>query len=269
MFTKILLVFLFLFSNTICARETVLEVIPLHNRPSSELHPLITPLLEDSDRLIENGNSLIIKTTAERLPIIQALIKKLDTALTNLSITVIQSKTKTARELNASASITVDLPVNQPKKTSGYLRGRIGNTQELNDTENRQVLRTMEGKPAYIKAGKMHPLQNISIYDTGYGYPSVSTDTQLIEASTGFAVVPRLSGQQVILEVSPWSDNMKQSGIIETQSAQTSIRTNLGEWVEIGSINEVEYNKQQGFLKHRRSTIQNATRIIIKVDRID
>ncbi len=268
-YKTILLILPFLFSSTVSASEKVLEVISLHNRPASELLPLIKPLLEDADRVIDNGNRLIVKTTTERLPAIQSLVKKLDTALVNLSITVIQSKIKTAKDLNASANISVNFPVNQPEKVRGYLHGHMGNTQELNDSENRQVLRTLEGQTAYIKSGKIYPLQSISIYDSGYGYPFISTDTQFIEANTGFAVIPRLSGEQVILEISPWSDNINQSGIIETQSAHTSIRTHLGEWVEIGSINDNEHQQQQGFLQHSYSTDQNHTKILIKVDRIN
>ncbi len=269
MLNEKLLILLFLFSSTVSSSETVLKVIHLHNRPASELRPLIAPLLEDTERIIDSENKLIVKTSTERLPTIQSLIKKLDIPLASLTITVIQSKFKTAKELNAAAAISAEFPANQSEKNSSYLHGHTGNTWELNDNENRQVLRTLEGQSAYIKSGKIYPLQNISIYDSGFGYPFISTDTQFIEANSGFAVTPKLSGQQVILEIAPWSDNINQNGIIDTQGAHTSIRTKLGEWVEIASINDSEHQQQQGFLHHSYSTGKNITRILIKVDRIN
>ncbi len=55
-----------------------------------------------------------------------------------------------------------------------------------------------------------------------------------IEATTGFEVTPRLVGQQVELDVAPWSDRFNNQGQIETQGANTTIRVNLGEWVDLG-----------------------------------
>ncbi|NOQ37103.1 MAG: hypothetical protein GQ569_14625 [Methylococcaceae bacterium] len=234
MLNKITFLLLFLFSLSCYAANTVMEIIPLHNRPASEIHPIIAPLLDSSDSIIPNGFNLIIKTTPTKLREIKALIKQLDSALNNLSITVIQSKDISAAQLNAGIDVDINIPLNKPSDTQGQINARFRQKKSQRSRHNEQVLRTLEGTLAYIKTGSNHPVQSTRIYNSGYGQHTVTRQTQFIEATTGFAVLPRLNGDQVMLEISPWSDNMRHSGRIETQGARTTIRTRLGTWVEIG-----------------------------------
>lgn len=245
----------------------VLEIIPLFNRPASELHPIISPLLDESEQIIANGSNLIVKATPYRLKQLKKLIKKLDTRLNNLSITVIQSRTKTAHELNSSANFSFNSRSFYNPNPKGYIHGRFAQTEGLKNTDSTQVIKTLEGRSAYIKTGKTHPIQNIDIYDSGYGYPAISTHTEFIETTTGFLVTPHLTGNQVTLDITPWSENMGNSGIIETQRANTSIRVHLGEWVEIGSISENNQRSRNKTVYHSYSTIINNMRILIKVEK--
>ena len=235
---KILFLFFTLFSTTCVANNAVMEIIPLQNRPASELQALISPLLERSERIIANGTNLILKATPARQKELSNLINRLDSRLNNLLITVIQSRTKTAQQLNNSARINVEIPLNKLSNLSGSFRGHFGRTEGLKNSESTQQIRTLEGKAALIKTGKTHPITNINIYGSGYGHPNISTNTQFIEATTGLMVIPRLTGNRVIMQITPWSNKMNNHGTIDTQGAHTSIQVNLGEWVEIGGISE-------------------------------
>jgi hypothetical protein len=249
-------------SGVAYADSTVMEVIPLYNRPASEVQPLLLPLLEDGDKVIANGSSLIVKTTPARLESIQNLIKKLDARLNNLVISVLQSTNKTAAELNAEAGIAVS--------PSGIaMHGMVGDTRDLRSNHATQILRTLEGQAAHISTGQVRPVQNYSVYSSPYGYPSVNSNTQMVEASTGFAVTPRLAGQQVILDIEPWSERFQRGGQIETQGARTSIRANLGEWVEIGGVDNTQQAESSGFGGFNQSINKNTLRILIKVDKAD
>jgi hypothetical protein len=262
-------IFISLLSNLSFAAETILEVIPLFNRPASEIQPLLSPLLESTDQVIADGSNLIVRTTHERLAEIKIIISKLDARQNNLIITVIQSRQTTAEELNAAARVRLNIPVDDVSKSGGRINGHVYQTQDQHANENTQTIRTMEGNPAYIKTGSTYPTQNVQIYNSGYGYPAVSTSTEFIEATTGFAVTPRLAGQQVILDVSPWSDKMNKRGQIQTQDAQSTIRMNLGEWVELGGIGENSNSSTTGNLSTIRQTSRNQLHILVKVDQVD
>ncbi len=82
------------------------------------------------------------------------------------------------------------------------------------------------------------PIQNIQIYSSGYDYPTFSRSTEFIDATSSFAVTPRLVGQQVLLDVSPWTDRASARDQFDTQKVPSSFRINLGEWVELGGIHE-------------------------------
>lgn len=276
------LIFIILLNNTSFAVETIIEVIPLFNRPASEILPLLSPLLEETDRVIADGASLLVKTAPERLGNIIMLIDKLDTPLNNLTITVIQSRHTTAEELNAAARVKLNLQRNNRLKSSGRISGHYYQTEDQNSNESTQTIRTLEGNTAHITVGKTYPIQNVEIYNSGYGYgygfgyPAVSTSTEFIDTSTGFAVTPRLTEQhpisgeqQVILDVSPWSDNVNVQGQIESQSAQSTIKINLGQWVELGGIDENSHSSANGNLAIIRQTNQNRVHILVKVDKAE
>ncbi len=216
------------------AADTIIEVIPLNYRPASELIPLLTPLLGNSTQLIDNGANLLVRTTPDRLAEINALVKQLDMRQSNLLITVIQN----ADELNAA-------------QLNDHGIGHVYQTQHAE--QNTQSIRTLEGVPAHIKVGRLYPRQNFS----AYGYP---TTTDYSEVTTGFEITPKLVGQQVILSVGPWSDKMNGQGQIETQNAQSTVRINLGEWVDIGGIGE-------NSSVITRQTSKSQMRILIKVER--
>ena len=262
------LIFIILLNNISFAAETIIEIIPINNRPASEIQPLINPMLENTDRVIADGYNLIVKTTPDRLNAIKNFINTLDTRLHNLIITVIQSRQTSAEQLNAAARVNLNAPIDDLSKSSG-ITGYSGQSQNQNTNENIQTIRTLEGNTAYIKAGNIYPIQNVQIYNSGYGYPAVSTSTQLIDATTGFAVTPRLAGQQAILDVSPWSDKANAQGQLEIQSAQSTLKFNLGEWVELGGIDESSQNSAIGNLANNRQTSEKSLPILVKVDKAD
>ena len=274
------LIFITLLNNISFAAETIIEVITLYNRSASEIQPLISPMLEDTDRVMADGSNLIVKTTPERLNEIKKFINNLDTRLNNLIITVIQSRHTTAEELNAAARVNLNIPIDDLSKSSGRITGHYDRAKIQNANESTQTIRTLEGNSAYITVGKTYPIQNVQIYNSGYGYgygyPAVSTSTEFIDATTGFAVTPRLTEQhpisgeqQVILDVSPWSDNVNVQGQIESQNVQSTIKINLGQWVELGGIDEESHSSANGNLATIRQTNQNRAHILVKVDKAE
>lgn len=263
----LLLIVMALSSLMPVAAETTLEVIPIYNRPASEIQPLLSPLLEYTDWIGADGSNLLVRTTPERLAQIKALIDQLDIPQHNLLITVIQSNHTTADRLNAATRIQLNSPVNKPSKSGIRLDSRYYQTQDNNANESTQTIRTLEGNTAYIKTGNSYPVQNIQLYPGAYGYPGVSSRTEFIAATTGFAVTPRLAGQEVILEIAPWSDNMNARGQIETQGAQTKVKVKLGEWIELGTAGEYVQDNTSTRSAHRWQTGENSLHILVKVDK--
>ena len=261
----------------IALAEPVVEVISVYNRPASEIQPLLSPVLENTDHIVANGDSLIVKTTPDRLQTIASLIRRLDNPVTNLLITVIQSRDVSAEQLNAGIGFEFNARSPYPadprqnmygnrNQYQGRAYGQASQINSTNNNRNTQTIRTLEGATAHIKVGNVVPITNYQIYPGGYGYPGVTQSTQLVEATTGFAVTPRLAGQQVMMDVSPWSDRFNGQGQIQTHSAQTSIRVNLGEWVDLGGVDESGQSSSNGMFSYNRQSSLNNLHILVKVD---
>lgn len=262
---RIFYLMLFLCVHIANASESVVEVIQVNNRPAEELKPLLEPLLEPSDQIVANGPSLIVKTQPERLQTIINLIRKLDSPVNNLLISVIQSRQMTAEQLNAELSGNISIQTTSPNPIGGRIGGYYNQSQGNNRQQNTQTIRTQDGAAAFIKAGNAYPLTTYQAYPTPYGYAPVPS-TQYVEASTGFAVTPRLSGRQVTIDVSPWSDRLNGQGQFQVQEAQSSIRANLGEWVEIGGVDESSQSSGTGTFAYNNQSGQSRLRILVKVD---
>ena len=259
---KLLILIFILHGNCLFAAETIVELIPLSNRLAIDMLPVLSSLLGKSAQLIDNGSSLLVKTTPDRLAKIKAIIKQLDVPQSNLVITVIQSRQASSDELNTAAKAQLDVPINDPSKSGGTMNNHVYQTQDKDANQNSQTIRTLDGIPAHIKVGNIYPKQNFS----AYGYP---TTTGYTEATSGFTVIPRLVGKQVILSLSPWSDKMNGQGQIMTQNAQSTIRINLGEWVELGGTGENSNSLSNSTLVNTRQTSGKQLHILLKVDRVD
>ena len=73
----------------------------------------------------------------------------------------------------------------------------------------------------------------------------------------------------MIIDVEPWSDRFQRGGNIETQGASTSLRANLGEWVEIAGSDTSERSERAGIGVYRRGGGAKHMRILIKIDKAD
>lgn len=240
------------------ADDSIMDVVTLQNRPATEIDALIRPMLDADDRIVADGFSLIIKARAERMEDIRRLIRQLDKRQQNLVISVMQDSYVSAEALNAQAAVRIS------NKTA-EMRGFVADTRDLDELQTTQKIRTREGEPAHIRAGQVRTVDQI----VGYGYPygNVIVGTQPVEATTGFAVVPRLTDDQgVMIDIAPWSDRFLNNGALAIHDAQTSIRARLGEWVEIASSKHDSSNRDHGFNSFNATTDTGARYILIKVD---
>lgn len=245
------------------ADDSVIEVIGLRNRPAAEIQPLLAPLLEANEVVSGDGFNLIVKAGPQRLETLRGLIGQLDTRLHNLLISVMQNSHQSADQLNAAAAI-------QLSNRSIRMRGMSGDTRNIDQQRTTQQLRTLEGQAAHIEAGNIRPVENIGIYGNTYGYAGITSNTYMQEASTGFAVVPRLAGNdEVVVDIEPWSDRFSNSGSIETRNLRTSVRGRLGEWLQIGGAAEQQQTDSQGFNGLNYSTRNRNYGTLIKIDLAD
>ena len=260
---KLVSVFCLGLLQTVAVADTAsIEVITLQNRPATEIRTVLTPLLETGEVVSAESFNLIVKASPARVETIRTLIQRLDVRLHNLLISVLQSSHKSAEQLNAEAAIVAS-------PATVRMRGMTGNTRDFDKQRNAQRLHTLEGQAAHIEVGQIRTVDDVTLYHSAYSYPAIAANPQWQQASSGFAVIPRLLGNnELAIDIAPWSERFLRNGAITSQQVQTSIRAKLGEWVEIGGIGQSDSN-QHGFNGLNYTTRDYASRILIKVELAD
>jgi len=88
------------------------------------------------------------------------------------------------------------------------------------------------------------------------------------DIDTGFYVLPKVHGEQVTLDVSPYkqSQSRQRGGTIETQRASTRITGQLGQWLTIGGVTEQTRRSSTGVGSYGSTQSRDNASIWIKAD---
>jgi len=261
-----------------------IETIQLQNRPAEEIIPIIKPMLSANDSVTGQGFQLFIRTTPENLAQVKQMISKLDVAAKLLQISVFQGNDRDLRALSMDGSVkyqdsNANVSIGSTgKSTRGgdvHLSTRGGSaTSHTLSTRGRlsdnpiHTLRITEGTSGYIETG-----ESIPYFSAGGGWFSgrrgvIGGDIAYKDVNTGFYVLPRVHGDQVILDVSPFkqSQSKTRGGDINTQSASTQITGKLGQWLAIGGTTEQVQRSSTSIGTSHSTQSRNNESIWIKAD---
>jgi len=231
-----------------------IQTIQLRHRPADEIMPVIKPLLGADDSLTGQGYQLFIRTSEKNFEQVRQMVSKLDTAAKMLLVSVFQGNDRELRALGVSGNFQYqdsDAKVGLGSSDKSGQRGAdvkystrnasagahtFSTRGRLSDNPIHQ-LRISEGSEGYIETGESIPYFSGS-YWRGGRHGLVGGGVDYKDINTGFYVLPRIHGEQVTMDVSPYkqSQSRQRGGDIETQSASTRITGQLGEWLAIGGI---------------------------------
>jgi len=234
------------------AQADSMSTIQLQNRPAEEVRPIVKPMLGANDVITGEGFKIFLRSSPETLERVRQMIDVLDTRAKLMLVSVFQGSERDLGELGISANIqfetgnaSVDIGNGSANNdaaggsiTYGTANGSasisgISTQESLRDIPIHQV-RVTEGTEAYIETGERIPY----FYGaTSIGPGGNAGSVVYKDVMTGFYVLPRLRGDNVILEVSPFKSSQSNTGgdNINTLSAGTTTTTqsrdNTGIWV--------------------------------------
>ena len=253
------------------ARAASINIIQLQNRPAEEIIPIVEPMLGPGEVITGQGFKLFLRSSAETLEQVQEMIGALDIAAKMLQISVFQGSKRSLEEINVGGNLQIEtgsgsIGVGSNDSAgagsinygSGNVSGDINASSIRQRREDNPVhrLRVAEGTEGFIETGSQVPFLS----------GRYSSDYKAV--TTGFYVLPRLRGDSVTLQVSPFKNALSQSGKgnIDTQSATTTISGRLGEWLQIGGVTESSSSSQRGIASYSSSKSETSDRIWIKAE---
>jgi type II secretory pathway component GspD/PulD (secretin) len=96
----------------------------------------------------------------------------------------------------------------------------------------------------------------------------VIESTSYKEIGTGFYVVPRLSGERVLLDISPQKEQLVsgRDKSIATQRIVTTVSGRLGEWIELGGISQRNEGGETGWAHGTGQTSNDSQQVWVRVE---
>jgi type II secretory pathway component GspD/PulD (secretin) len=268
--------------------QTTVEVLPLKYRKSEQVIPVLQSLLRGDSSVTGFQNQLVIRATPAELAQLKRVLADIDTAPKRLLITVRQGADldRDRRETGLSGSIgndstRVTIPGNGSRSGGNVvfrdgddrLRARIVDTQQSSNSSTSQSIQVLEGSSAFIRVGESRPVRNRQVVRTvvnGQIVDRVVEGTEYRDATTGFSVVPRVQGNIVTLDIDPQRETFDDGrrGSVNVQRVATTVSGRLGEWMDLGGVNESRSDSQSVLLG--RSSISSSERrgVQVKVEEL-
>jgi len=238
-----------------------LEILQLRSRSAEQVIPILRPLLEPGGVLTGQGYQLIIRTSPRNLADLRAVLETIDRPPRRLVISVRQGAT--ADQMRRSAGARVDL-----RPGDSRVDVRIADARASSDERVDQRVQVLEGGRAMIGSGESCPLQERQVFRSPDGRVVRETTTVIQQATTGFEVVPRLSGDTVHLEIAPQRERFAQGGAIESQRVATTVSGRLGEWIDLGGAITTSTRSGSGILSSGESRASGSSSTWVKVEEL-
>jgi hypothetical protein len=262
--------------------EMVMEIIRLKHRLVGDVVPTLNALVAEGGVVTGLNEQLIIRTTPENLADLKNVLAALDAKLKQLRITVRQDidAHSQLREDELSARIgggDVQARVGRPGHGPGasitygdgdnHVQYRNFSTQGAHDADNTHFVHAVEGTPAFIGAGTSVPLPEHSTVLTPYG-AAVHESIAYRDVGSGFYVLPRVAGDRINLEISPFAENLNRSGggLIDSRGLTTTVSGRLGEWIPLGGAAEAFNDSTSGTLYSTRRQGSDVYDVWVKVE---
>ena len=275
-------------ATQVAAESMVLEVIPLKHRTADDIIQILRPLMQPGGTITGMNNQLVVKTTPSNLEQIKAVLAKLDNSPRRLLIRVKQGVLANTKQQEQSLSGNIasgDVSVGVNDTGTGNREGLVisgsddqGNNIRYRGNETRSqsnegntfMVNATEGYPAYISIGQSIPVSSRTSYVTPGGGVTVNDGTEYINADSGFYVLPRLNGNRVTLLIAPRLTKVGpgRAPILDVQDVETTVTGHLGEWLDIGGLEQQSSSSGQGIASNSRQSDSQSRSVLIKVDEI-
>lgn len=256
------------------ARADEVEVIQLKYRTAEQVIPMLRPLLEPGGGLSGMRSTVVIRASRANIAQLKEVVASLDTMPRRLLISVRQDAGGSIERRGAGISGTVAggdvrVGVNEPPRPqSGVTAGVYGSRGSVDDRMTSQV-QALEGSPAYIATGQSVPVPSTVVTRTPQGSVVQSTTTYQ-DIASGFYVIPRVSGDRVFLDIAPQraSPGQQGPGSADYQRIVTTASGRLGEWFQLGGIDQSTTRSQSGILYGASGARTGGSSVWVRVDEI-
>lgn len=243
-----------------------IEVIALRYRSAEQVIPMLQLLVEPGGALTGMQNQLVIRASPNNIADLRRVLVTIDSRPRQLKISVRQGAEGAASDRAAAVSGALS------SGGGGSVQGRIVSSQDASDSRVTQTLQVLEGNVAVIQVGTSQPVPNRVVTRTPSGGVVITDATAYRDVTTGFSVLPRISGERITLEINPQRDTVNANagpvGAVNVQRASTVVSGRLGEWIELGGMSQTETRSGSAILSSSSASRSDNRSIWVKVEEL-
>lgn len=258
-----------------------IEVVPLRYRTAEQVLPLLRPLVDPGGAVTGMQGTIVIRSNRRNIENLKQALAAFDRMPRRLMVSVRQEAGADVAASGATGGVVVG-----PGGVQGG--GRVYSSRGASDERVGQTVQVLEGNAAFISVGQSVPVVTRST--TGVqmtpgvgGRPGsfggiTSETTGYRDVSTGFTVVPRVNGSEVILEINPVRQRVQPPGsgmqgpqgqpVFENQSVTTTVSGRLGEWIDLGGMVADDRRGERGILSSQSAARTDNRRVLVRVDEV-
>ena len=236
-------------------------------------------MVQSGGSISGTGYKLFIKTTPANFEQLQSMIAAIDVAAKQLLVSVsldravMQENAQVAARVSIQSNPSVQVGGKASAPSGGEAHGQTGNIKydarmveraQTQRTPKVQQVRVTEGLWATIRVGEGIPI-NTSVRNSD---GSVTETFTYQAVASGFQVLPRVNGDNVVLTIHPQSQSSTQnrSGVYTTLEMQTTVTGKLGQWLALGSTEETRDSSATGITYSTRQRRNENNQIYVKVE---
>lgn len=246
----------------------------LRSRTADEIIPIIQPLLQQNESVSGTGFLLFIQTSNQRASELKHLIESIDQRGKTLRISVTSDERLVAHENAIQSSVRIEsgdasVIVGQANRNSGTnvtIKGKY--TTRNTESNKTQFINVEEGAPAFVSKDTLRLIPVTSFIGTNRGVSAID-HTEVNIRSDGFYVEARTIDEQfATIEIQSFASGNQSNRNFEDEqlSVDTTLRANIGQWVELGGIGESSSSASSGILSRTQRSEDRFNRIFLKIE---
>jgi len=266
----VMAVLLLVAAQAVLGGQAEFKMITLQHRLAQDLLPTVQSMVGEGGTASAVDNTLIIRTTPDRLSAIEQTIASLDVTPRNIRIEISHDSSLASQDSRANISgrgrighgeVIVG---NAPPRDPG-IRLDLGQGSERLQSHGSEFVTVMDGARAFIRVGQSIPYtQQWALFTQRYAEAVQSTEFQ--DITTGFAVIPHYSGDEVEVEIMPRIAGISSNGIVDFEALSTRVRVKPGQWFDLGGTMQARDEVSRAILDTRSDTASGSTSLMLRVD---
>jgi type II secretory pathway component GspD/PulD (secretin) len=263
------------------------RLIELRHRTAEELLPILSPVVPAGEALTGRGHQLIHRGSPRTRQQLEQLLAQLDVAVQTLKITVrqtaVQDSDRTRYSVSGAGSAgsgNVRVYTNRPSPAGsepgltatvggrhGHVRVDASTRQTRGRGESVQTLRVRDGARAHIRIGQSVPHVRTILALTN-NQTIINQGIELQDVTTGFDVLPRVRGDQVLLEITPRLSSFANPavGLVNFSELRTTVMVKRGEWIDLGLLGGTGSEVRRTLLDSASHNESERRTVLLKVE---